>query len=314
MVKPSRPVLRWHGGKWRLAPWIISFFPGHRVYVEPFGGAASVLVRKKRAYAEVYNDLDQQVVNLFRVLRDESSASRLIALLSLTPFAREEFELSYLDCDDPIERARRLVILSFMGFGSTAHNHLSTGFRSNSNRSWTIPAHDWANYPDNLQAIVDRLRGVIIENRDAMEIMSQHDSPETLHYVDPPYLWATRQKEKHPYRHEMEDADHTRLLEFLQRLTGMVAVSGYPHAFYDLALQGWQRVERAALADGALDRIEVLWINPAASRRHGQTEMFDGERIATGAENEMRTLPTKSHDKSDASWTQPPSNPLNSLI
>src|SRR3954470_24963100 len=92
MTALIRPALRYHGGKWKIAPWIISHFPPHRIYVEPFGGAASVLLRKHRAYAEVYNDLDDWAVNLFRLLGDEQSAERLRRLLELTPFARTEFE------------------------------------------------------------------------------------------------------------------------------------------------------------------------------------------------------------------------------
>ena len=266
--EPGRPVLRWHGGKWRLAPWIIGHFPAHRVYVEPFGGAASVLMRKPRAYGEVYNDLDQSVVNLFRVLQNPISAEALRLKLRLTPFARDEFELGYLDCADPIERARRLVILCFMGFGSNGHNKATrTGFRANSNLSGTTPARDWANYPDQLHAIVERLRGVVIENRDALEVMAQHDGHDTLHYVDPPYVRATRSSKmnrKGCYAHEMDDEGHKRLLDFLLGLSGAVVVSGYPHESYEAALGGWRRVEIAALADGALDRVEVLWLNPRA--------------------------------------------------
>src|SRR3954466_7106373 len=97
-----RPVLRWHGGKWKLAPWIISHFPPHRIYVEPFGGAASVLLRKTPAFSEIYNDLDGEAVNLFQVLRRPADAGRLIELLELTPFARAEFEDSYAECEDPV--------------------------------------------------------------------------------------------------------------------------------------------------------------------------------------------------------------------
>jgi DNA adenine methylase len=277
---PTRPVLRWHGGKWLLAPWIISHFPDHRVYVEPFGGAGSVLMRKPRAYAEIWNDLDDAAVNLFQVLRS-SRAVELVEKLRMTPFARAEFnETSGPWPDDAVERARHLVVRSFMGFGSNAHSR-STGFRANSNRSGTTPAHDWTNYPDCLQAVIERLAGVVIENRDAIKVMQTHDGPETLHYVDPPYIWATRGDDSPDYVYEMDDAAHAELLRFLGTLEGMVVLSGYPHPMYDAHLTGWQRAERKALADGARERIEVLWINPAAQRAgqgiRQQHDMFAGD-------------------------------------
>lgn len=285
-VSPTRPVLRWHGGKWLLAPWIISHFPPHRIYVEPFGGAASVLLRKERSYAEVYNDLDDDVVNLFRCLQDLQRAARLRELLRLTPFARREFEIGWDQTDDPVERARRLIIRSFMGFGSNAHNNMgrgskTTGFRANSSRSGTTPAYDWANYPDCLEAVIARLTGVIVEHRDALQVMRSHDTRETLHYVDPPYVASTRSPAKNKYdlkhrmyRHEMTDADHADLLAGLRDLKGMVILSGYAHPLYDNALHDWRRIEREALADGARPRVEVLWINPACCKA------LDAERPA----------------------------------
>ena len=254
----SRPVLRWHGGKWMLAPWIIQHFPEHRVYVEPYGGAASVLMRKPRSYAEVYNDLDAEVVNLFRVLRSDN-ASRLVEILRLTPFSSVEFFDAYERSDDPIEQARRTVIKAFMGFGSNAVHHKS-GFRSNSNRSGTTPARDWANYPDSLASTIERLSGVVVTNRDAKEIMRAHDGEQTLHYVDPPYMLATRDAGT-DYAHELTDHDHQDLLEFLKTLNGRVVLSGYASKTYDAALKTWRRIERKALADGARTRTEVLWMN-----------------------------------------------------
>lgn len=270
---PSRPVLRWHGGKWRLAPWIIAHFPRHRVYVEPYGGAASVLMRKPRSYAEVYNDLDGSVVNLFRVLRSER-AHELISAIVGTPYARDEFEQSYEPTEEPVEFARRLVVRSFMGFGSDGHNiAVRTGFRAASSRSGTTPAHDWVNLPDSLRLIVERLAGVVIENRPAIEVMRQHDGPRVLHYVDPPYLPETRSNKSrrgklryHAYAHEMDDEEHGQLLLALRELVGMVVLSGYASPLYDAALPDWRRVERETYADGARARIEVLWINLAAAQ------------------------------------------------
>jgi DNA adenine methylase len=268
----KRPLLRWHGGKWKLASWIIKHLPDHRIYVEPYGGAGSVLLRKPRAYAEIYNDLDDEVVNLFRVLQDRTLSAELDRLLRLTPFARSEFELAYAPSDHPVERARRLLIRSFMGFGSDGHNRaVTTGFRATSNRSGTTPAHDWMNYPDALVAIVDRLSGIVIENADACAVMKRHDRRTTLHYVDPPYLPETRSAKSrkgggkyHAYRHEMSEEDHDAMLATLSRLRGMVVISGYPSDLYEDRLKRWGRVECAARADGARARTEVLWLNPAA--------------------------------------------------
>lgn len=256
----ARPIVRYFGGKWKLAPWIISHMPTHRCYVEPFGGGGSVLLRKERSYAEVYNDLDGEIVNLFRVARDHGQ--ELLRKLELTPFAREEFDLTYKErpyCD--IEWARRTVARCFMGFGANAHAQ-RTGFRACSNRSGTTPAHDWRNYPTEFVAIIERLRGVVIENRPAVDVMFAHDSPETLHYVDPPYVHSTRSaSHRDAYRHEMSDADHEQLCRQLLELKGAVMLSGYRNDIYDDCLHGWTRVEKESHADGARSRVECLWLS-----------------------------------------------------
>lgn len=272
-VEVIRPLVRWHGGKWLLAPWIISHFPQHRIYVEPFGGGGSVLLQKPRSYAEVYNDLDRRIVNLFSVMRDEAKARRLIRAVELTPFAREEFELSYIAApDDDIECARRLLVTCLMGFGTNAHGRKS-GFRSNSNRSGTTPAHDWRNYPSSLPAVIDRLRGVVVENRPAISVCLSHDSAETLHYLDPPYLPSVRDRGR-DYEHELSVEDHVELLGAIKSLRGMVVLSGYASVLYDDALAGWSRFEKRAFADGARERIEVLWLNPAAVRASLEPSLF----------------------------------------
>lgn len=267
----SRPLVRYHGGKWKLAEKIIPFFPNHRVYVEPFGGGASILLRKPRSYAEVYNDLDGEIVNLFRVVRDRGEELR--ALLELTPFARDEYRASFPETDDPLEQARRTVVRSRMGFGSNAlARGVVSGFRSNSNRSGKTSARDWRNLPDRLPEIIERMRGVVIENRDALEVMQRHDGPETLHYCDPPYVHETRSGlVRHGsgsavgYTHEMTDDDHRTLAAGLRALQGMVIVSGYACPLYDQELfAGWARYEIPALADGARERMEVLWLNSSA--------------------------------------------------
>lgn len=261
---PRRPVMRYHGGKWELAPWIISYFPDHRIYVEPFGGAASVLLQKKRSWAEVYNDLDGDIVNVFRVLRD--SPDEILRAVELTPFSRAEYTEAFENTNDPLERARRTLLRSHLGFaGAATHGHM-TGFRSYSKNSGSHPASQWRTFPESIGAIIDRLRGVVVEQRDAYEVIAQQDSPDTLFYVDPPYAPGTRDNGR-DYRHEMTDSDHRRLYECLRTLEGMVVLSGYPDEGYDAMYAGWARVERLALAEGARERTEVLWLNASARDR-----------------------------------------------
>lgn len=272
MKAPSRPLVRYHGGKWKLAPWIISHFPAHRIYTEPFGGGGSVLLRKPRAYGEIYNDLDGEIVNLFRVARDRGEQLR--QALILTPFARAEFALSYQPSDDPLEQARRTLVRSFMGFGSAAVCGEVSGFRANSNRSGTTPAGDWRGYPDCLSAIIERLRGVVIERRHALDVLTQHDGTDALHYCDPPYVHGTRMKEAtRPgkcYRHEMTDDDHRQFAAHVKGLRGMVIVSGYDCDLYRELFSGWFGVGCNAHADGARARVEMLWMNDAAASRQRQ--------------------------------------------
>lgn len=286
MTNVQRPPMRYHGGKWRLAPWIISHFPAHRVYVEPYGGGASVLMRKPRSYAEVYNDLAGDVVNVFRVLREPELAEHLECALRLTPFARDEFletSASHMaTITDPVERARRTIFRALSGFGSASSNpNHATGFRANSNRSGTTPAHDWASYPNHVAAFTARLRGVVIENRPALDVMQQHDSRDTLHFVDPPYVFSTRRldraKGKGSYVHEMSDDDHREMAQALHELRGMVIVCGYASPLYDELFGDWRCVMTDAHADGARDRIESLWLSPNV---HTQQTLWGGVRHA----------------------------------
>ena len=278
---PSRPMLRYHGGKWKLSTWILTYFPAHRVYTEGFAGAASVLMHKPRSYGEIINDLNGDVVNLFRVMRDPGMAKDLTNSLRLTPFARQEFDLASQPAGDTLEAARRLIVRSFMGFGGVASNpDHKTGFRAKSNRSGTTPSHNWAHYPDAILAMTARLQGVVIESRPAVEVIAAHDGPETLHYVDPPYVHSTRKPGNSAnYVHEMTDGDHRELAATLRECKGMVVLSGYPSPLYDELYQGWPLITRNALADGARPRVECLWLNAAASDALTQKSFdFAGER------------------------------------
>lgn len=224
------------------------------------------------------------------MLQDPAKAERLVELLGLTPYGRKEFDWAYecADCGEPInvgehkdcapddvETVRRTLVRSWMGYGSdgTAGAY-RTGFRSIVNQAGKTPAGEWVNYIATIGATIERIRGVNLECKDAFAVLTQYDGPETLHYVDPPYLPETRSVGNrrrgagyHVYQHELSTEDHVTLLAFLLELKGMVILSGYPSELYDATLVGWERHERKAYADGGKPRTEVLWINPQCSAR-----------------------------------------------
>lgn len=264
----TSPALRYHGGKFRLASWIMQYFPVHRCYVEPFGGAASVLLKKPRSYAEVYNDLDGEIVNFFRVVRDPDLCQRLIEMLTLTPYARAEFEMAYEPTEDPLEMARRVAVRAQMGFGSAGATKGTTGFRIDTKRPYNTSPHLWKRYPATIAAVCERLQMVLIENNPAINVMRQHDAIDTLHFVDPPYVLNTRviRGGMGYYRHEMTNVQHQELLSLLKTLSGMVIVSGYECDLYRDMLSDWTSVSKSARAQayrGTKLATETLWLNQA---------------------------------------------------
>lgn len=274
-AKIARPALRWYGSKWRIAPWIIGHFPPHDAYVEPYGGSASVLLRKPPAKIETWNDLEGRAVNFFRVLRRQPQD--LIRLIELTPYAREEYEQARQQDADPLEDARRFFTLSWQGrTGSTGGQNLA-GWRYEQdpdNRTGGPVAHEFSR-TGHLHAIAERLRLVQIEHAPAATVMARFDDPKVLHYVDPPYVPATR-SERVVYAHELDDAGHRVLAQVLHDLSGMVVLSGYPSALYDELYPEWHRVERITIADSAKVVTEVLWFNPAAAAALQRTHPSQG--------------------------------------
>lgn len=278
--KPTRPILRYHGGKWRIAPWVISHFPAHKVYVEPYGGAGSILLQKTPSIEEVYNDIDSDVVNVFRVARDPAKAMRLQELLELTPYARQELEEAYAQnpCDE-IEQARRTIVRAFMGQGSGGATDVTmNGWRSR-RKEGNWPVKDWRGYPQELQFFFNRLRFVTIECREALDLLQRYDAPDTLFYVDPPYLANTRANQgQNVYRYEMTDEDHVRLAERLHSLSGMVVLSGYDSPLYRDLFKGWAMSCKPTHATNLAKRVECLWISPTVREKGLQHELWHNRR------------------------------------
>ena len=261
----TRPPLRYHGGKFRLAPWIIPQIPPHRHYVEVFGGAAGVLLRKTRSHVEVYNDLDSQVVNLFKILRNREDTLELCRMVELTPFSREEFNNSYEPSLHPLEAARRFIVRCYFGHGTCSVDPKdSNGYRSCDVRAGKSYAREWTGIPLALSVSSDRFKGVTIENIDYRKLIPKFDTSETFFYVDPPYTLGSRNAGGKGYVHEMSDEDHRQLSWILHRVKGKAAISGYPSSLYDDLYSDWRKDTKEVGANGqrgSVKRVECLWMN-----------------------------------------------------
>lgn len=257
------PPLSYVGSKWKLAEWIIQAMPPHEHYVEPFAGSGAVFFRKHRSNVETLNDLDGELVNFFQVLRTQTDA--LLRAIELTPYARAEYELSLQPApvEDTLERARRFYVAVWQSFGSALINR--SGWRRQTKSRHRINFPDTWKRLDGLMAAAARLKDAQIESRPALEIIRDYDSPETLFYVDPPYVLDSRAGGGHKrYRHEMTDEDHRELAGALHSIQGMALLSGYPSSLYDELYRDWTRMEKTAPANGNASALEALWINPRA--------------------------------------------------
>lgn len=262
-VDADRVLLRYHGGKHRLAPWVLGHFTSHKKYVEPYGGGASVLINKplQKGVDEVYNDIEGDVVKLFRVLRNSDLAAKLVQSLTLTPYSRDEFMSAYRESRTDVEEVRRLCVRVMMGWGSKGLNKdAKVSFRQDDAKSGY--GMDWRNYVEDLPKIINRLRSVNIENDDALEVIRRNDGPGTLHYLDPPYLIKGGDK---TYTHDMDYHAHQAMLLAIRKLKGKVILSGYPSKLYEQRLRGWWVSSRTNYTDSHAKRVDCLWLNNKAA-------------------------------------------------
>lgn len=286
-----KPLMRYHGAKWRLAPWIISHFPQHHCYVEPFGGSAAVLISKEPSAREVYNDKNDEMVNLFNVIRCDVMRPQLLRLLAMTPYSRTEFEWakepSHSNRDGrgniksgtpAVMEAHKLLVRAQMGFGSAGATRGNTGFRLDTARTGTSLQALWGELPARVLEVTERLRQVVIENTDAYNVIKQHDRSDTLFYLDPPYTLDTRTNTDSYGKFEMREFEHERLLELTQKCAGMFVISGYDNELYNDTLAGWTKSSRQTAIssggrNGSAKRTEVLWISPNCEQQ--QPDIFE---------------------------------------
>lgn len=256
----KRAIVRYHGGKSKLAPWIVSQMPAHQCYVEPFGGGASVLLTKGIVPTEIYNDIDDEIVNTFQVIRDHTD--ELIRLVENTLYSRTDWNIAHEESADKIERARRFLVRSHMSV-STAQQSKS-GFRSAINcKDYCSQASTWNTLSNIIPFVRNRLRNVIIEHCDAFALFDRYDRTKTLWFLDPPYKNELRSKSSisRGYANNLSDNDHERLLIKCKTLTGKVMISGYDSDMYNDLLAGWEKAYAKSYTDSKALKTEVLWKN-----------------------------------------------------
>lgn len=263
----------WYGGKFSHLDWLLPLLPQATHYCEPFGGSAAVLLNREPSQVETYNDLDGEVVNFFRVLRD--NPDELIRVIGLTPFSREELRIaveSSIQDITELERARRFFVRARQvrtGLAQTASAGRWAHCKLTSRAGMAGAVSRWLGSVEGLSEIVQRLVRVQIENEPAISVIRRYDSSETFFYCDPPYSHDAR-SDTNAYRYEMSNEEHRTLAQVLHNVKGKVALSGYHSPLMDELYGDWNFVEAApkkahstnTRSDNTKqDRAEVLWIN-----------------------------------------------------
>jgi DNA adenine methylase len=276
-------VFGWYGGKFSHLEWLLPLLPKCHHYCEPFSGSGAVLLNREPSPVETYNDIDGEVVNFFRVLRDQHES--LIKNISLTPFSREEYFNAIYDSKQNVselEQARRFYIKARQtrtGLAQTASLGRWANCKDTSRAGMSGVVSRWLGGIDALDEIAQRLIRVQIENRPAIDIIRLYDSPKTLFYCDPPYLHATRGDAK-AYGFEMDENQHREFAEAVNECEGMVAVSGYDHPLMDELFKSgkWFKTlgSDKTIHSTKGTRREILWTNYETQKQvMEQKELFE---------------------------------------
>lgn len=265
-----KAIMKYPGSKWGIAKWIISHFPEHHSYLEPFFGSGAVLFNKTRSHIETVNDMDGRVVSLFDWIKRDPE--RLAHEIYYTPYSRQVYDEAFAaEPEDSLQRAVNFYICLQMGHGFRTNGERVGRKNDIQGRERAYAARDWCNLPEKIMQAAERLRGVQIECMPAVKLIRRFNSPKVLIYADPPYLLATRHGRQ--YRYEMLDEDHEELLDVLLDHTGPVIVSGYNSPLYNDRLREWHREEAISYSQIASRKTEVLWMNFEPEEQ--QEKMFD---------------------------------------
>jgi DNA adenine methylase len=267
IAKPRKLIaFGWYGGKFSHLAWLLPLLPETTHFCEPFAGSAAVLINRSPSLIETYNDIDGDVVNFFRVLRDQKDT--LIEAIGMTPFSRKEFEIAIADPEQEIsdlERARRFYTRARQvrtGLAQTASSGRWAHCKLTSRAGMAGAVSRWLGAVEDLPLIAQRLLRVQVEHDTAVKVIERYDSDETLFYCDPPYPHESRGDAK-AYGFEMTDDDHRALAEVLHRVQGKVALSGYRCKLMDELYHDWRCIEAPPKMCHSVKQLrsEALWIN-----------------------------------------------------
>ena len=254
-----KTLLNYPGSKKRIAQWIIKHMPAHHSYVEPYFGCGAVLFAKKPAAIETVNDLDGEVVNFFRTIRDPESREKLQEWLMYTPYARDVYKDSFQEPKDCVERAAYFAVKSMQSHGFRMTG--DCGWKKDvCGREYAYAVKYWNELPESIAEMAARLKHVQIENRPALEVMENFNRENVLVYLDPPYVFSTRSGGKQ-YRHEMPDRNHIELMETVVDSRAKIIISGYDCELYDFYLGNWNKAQITARTQDNKCRVETLWMN-----------------------------------------------------
>lgn len=264
-------ILRYPGSKWRIGKQLVELIPKHHSYVEPYFGSGAVLFNKIPSNIETINDMDGDVINLFRCLQKDEQ--RLAHLVATTPFSRDVYEYAYSqEVVDPFERALKFLIRCWQGHGFRMTGE-KVGWKNDvQGRESSYALQNWCNLPKNILEVSERFKMVQIENRPAIEVIKRFNYENVFMYLDPPYMFDTRKSNMKQYSHEMTDVDHIELLELIKESKAMIMISGYDNDLYNEYLQGWQREEFESNDNTGRRTIEIVWMNYMPTQ--GQLKLF----------------------------------------
>lgn len=259
-------ILNYPGSKWGMSEMIISLMPEHKNYLEPFAGSLAVFFNKNKVLCETINDLDGRLINLYKQMRERPE--KLAQLVYLTPYSRQEQVLSREVSEDLLEDARRMMVLLWFSIGGkTSHN---SSFKRNTTWKGPYNTQTWSKVPLRILEAAERLKNVQVENRPAVQLIKEFDDPETLIYIDPPYLPELLSNSY--YKYEMVKDEHVELLQIINKSKAKIILSGYESQLYSDSLKGWKKFIVSTATFTGKKQDEVLWLNYDPP---GQLDLFE---------------------------------------